>query len=425
MLKKSFIVTAIFVLSTFVQLISQIVITRLFGASAELDIFLAAVAIPSILVSVIYGSLNNVLLPLLGEEKGRKSYNNYLGSLLIALGLFSLGITLLISLFARPISMLMYSGRDFDFIAQVSGQMRILFWGIPFAFIATILGAYHYVNKQFFRFPIAQLLGSISNLLIVVVLSSVAGIWSLITGFIANLAFQILFVLPKFGKALHFKMHNIFPLLLSWTPLVIGQFMLKSDQIIIRSYASYLPEGNIVYLNLISKIFSLATSVMTIGIQIIMLPHLVEFLTEKKYKKAIESVQKAKLMSIGLSVLVVVSLIVLGPIAIKLLFEGGKFTSEDVQNTSRLLPLFIIPGIGWGLSGVFFQPLFALKKYAEVGILSTLSFTLAILTSYITFETYGPLFAIISGLIVLLFTGIIGSEIIWQIAKRKLQITIK
>lgn len=420
MLKKSFVVTLIFVISLFIQLVSQIVITRIFGASQEVDIFLAAVAIPSIIVTVIYGSLNNVLLPLLGEKKNQKSYERYVSSLVLSLGIFAVITAGVITLFSGPLSKLLYPGSTAEFTSNVAAQMRVLFWSIPFAFIATTLGAYYYVQKHFFRFPLAQLVGSITNLLLIVALFNIAGIWALVIGFVMNIFFQILFVIPKFKTIPKYEFQNISPILIAVTPLVIGQFMIRSDTIIIRSYASYLPEGYMVYLNLVSKIFSLATSVMTIGIQVLLLPHLVEYLNEKKYEKAIQSVNRAKLLSIGLSVLVVASLIILGPLAVKILFEGGKFTAEDVKITSSLLPLFIIPGIGWGLSGVFFQPLFALKKYMEVGIISTLAFIAAIMTSQLLFKTSGPEFAIISGLIVLLFVGIIGSELIWQMQKQLL-----
>jgi len=196
--------------------------------------------------------------------------------------------------------------------------------------------------------------------------------------------------------------------------------MLRSDTIIIRSYASYLPTGYIVYLNLISKIFSIATSVMTIGIQVLLLPHLVEYFAKQQHQKAIRAVNKAKIISIGMSIVVALSVALVGPFTINLLFKGGKFTSEDVRISSSLIPIFILPAIGWGISGVFFQPLLALKKYVAVGVISTLSFVLALLASFATNQLYGSLQAISVGLIVLLFTGIIGSEIIWQQNKKNL-----
>jgi hypothetical protein len=54
MFKKGFAITIIFIISTLVQLVSQIVVTRIFGATLTLDTFLAA-AVP-IVVTVIYGT---------------------------------------------------------------------------------------------------------------------------------------------------------------------------------------------------------------------------------------------------------------------------------------------------------------------------------------------------------------------------------
>jgi len=422
MYKKSLIVTTIFVISTFIQLVSQIVITRIFGASLELDIFLAAVAIPSIVVTVVFGTLNNVLIPILGERQAKdpKQYENYFISLLFTLGILSLMVSIVVALFSFPLSNLLYPGKDSQFINIVSQQMSVLFFSIPFAVIATTLGAYYYVKKHFYQFPVAQLFGSISNLCIIIVLYSIAGIWALITGFIINLIFQIFFVIPKRVSFAHVKLINVKIIIFAWIPLIVGQFMLRSDTIIIRSYASYLPTGYIVYLNLISKIFSIATSVMTIGIQVLLLPHLVEYFAKKKYIEAIQAVNKAKIISIGLSIVIALSISLMGPLAIDILFKGGKFTTEDVEITSSLIPIFILPAIGWGISGVFFQPLLALKKYSTIGIISTISFLFALLSSFVTNQLFGSLYAISVGLIVLLFTGIIGSEIIWQIHKKNL-----
>jgi len=237
MLKKSFVVTAIFVISTFIQLVSQIVVTRIFGASLELDVFLAAVTIPSIVVTVIYGTLNNVLIPFLGEKqtKDPKTYEEYFVSLLFTLGIFSIIISLAVAFFSIPLSNLLYSGRNDSFIQTTAHQMSILFVSIPFAVIATILGAYYYVKKYFYRFPIAQLFGSITNLIIIVTLYSVAGIWSLITGFIINLVFQIFFVLPKQALFKHFKLINIKIILIAWIPLIIGQLLFCQRDILFTS----------------------------------------------------------------------------------------------------------------------------------------------------------------------------------------------
>jgi len=92
-----------------------------------------------------------------------------------------------------------------------------------------------------------------------------------------------------------FESTKIGNLLFAWFPLIVGNFALRSDVLLVRSFGSQLPTGYLVYLNLITKIFSLAAGVTTIGIQIVLLPHLIDEIANKKYQAVITKVQKAKI----------------------------------------------------------------------------------------------------------------------------------
>lgn len=422
MIKKGIFVTAIFVISALVQLISQIVVTRIFGAKLDLDIFLAAVALPTIAVTVIYGTLNDAFLPLYGEKKVKDPENSdtYFFSSLLILGVLSFLFAWIFNFFTQPISQLLYGSRGEEFVRNVAVQMSYMSLSLPFSVIATLLGTYFYAHKKFNRFPFAQLIGSFANLLLIILLAPSWGIFSLVFAFVINIIFQILIIIPKSILNFKFKFINMFPLLIAWLPLVIGTFALRSDTLLIRSFASTLPTGYLVYLNLISKIFFLSTGMMTIGIQVLLLPHLVEYFSQKNYERAIENVNKAKIIAIGISIVITVFLVLLAPLAINILFVGGKFSANDARITISLLPIFVIPAIGWGINAVFFQPLLALKKQTQVGILNVLALLAGWSSAWAVGRYFGALPAITSGLIILLFTGIIGSEILWQHYKTKL-----
>jgi len=425
MLKKGFFVTIIFVFSTLVQLVSQIVVTRTFGARIDLDIFLAAVALPTIIVTVIYGTLNDAFLPIYGEKKIKdpNSARQYLSSQLFFLTIFSFLIAWIMGFISPFLSRILYQNRGEIFIKDVAVQMSYMFYCMPLSIIATLFGAYYYAEKKFNRFPLAQLIGSLTNLLMIVILAPMIGTWSLVIAFVLNIAFQILFVLPPlpaFSLYNFINFRNFITILIVWLPLIIGNFALRSDTLLIRSFASGLKEGYLVYLNLIAKIFSLATGMITIGIQILQLPHLIEYFAGKNYEKAFAVINKSKIVSVGLSILVTLIIMLLAPIAINLLFVGGKFTRNDADLTASLIPMFLLPAIGWGVSSVFFQPLLALKKQLQLSLLNVIALLLAwSIGSAIKFY-FGPLPAISSGLIILLFTGIIGSELLWQYYKKKL-----
>jgi len=425
MLKKSAQITIIFVVSTFIQLISQIVVTRTFGAKIDLDIFLAAVALPTIIVTVIYGTLNDAFLPLYAESKIKnpEKSDQYFFSHFLLLTLVSLPLTCAFYFLSQPISHLLYSVRGIEFVKNVAFQMKYLFFSIPFSVIATIFGTYYYSHKKFIRFPFAQAMGSVINLLLIIFLSSYIGIFSLVVAFVINIIFQIFLVIPP-KSIFSFKeiklpaFNKINTVFLAWLPLVIGTFALRSDSILIRSFGSQLTPGYLVYLNLISKIFSLATGVMTIGIQIVLLPHLVEEIARKNYQKMVSKINRAKIISLVVSSLVVAVIIITSPVIIRFLFVGGKFTLQDSQKVIYLLPYFILPGIGWGIANIFFQPLLALKKTWTVGIINIISLIFGWLIAFFINKFQSPIEAISWGLITLLFMNIILAEIVWQCTKK-------
>ncbi|MCA9371640.1 hypothetical protein KC726_01955 [Candidatus Woesebacteria bacterium] len=418
MIKKGVIVTSIFIFSTAIQLASQIVVAQLFGPRLQLDIFLAAVVIPAIVVTVIYGTFNDAFLPLLGRHK--KNKDAFFVNHLIAITMITIAVMVLFIILSPSLARALYSSRGAIFIQAVSVQMRILFLAVPLATIATLCGSYFYVQKRFVRFPLAQAVGSLTNLMSIAVLSATIGIWALVVGFIFNIVIQILFVIPNLRMKYSFLFPNLKPFLTALVPLIIGSFALRSDVLIIRSFGAQLPEGYLLYLNLISRIFSVAAGVMTISIQIVLLPHLVEFLSQKQYAKTVSYVNRAKKVSILISLMVVGAIVVVGPLVIRLLFVGGKFSLADAEIASGMIPYFILPGLAWGVNSVFFQPLVALKKQFALGIVNVVALCLGLISAMVANTRWGAFNAIIIGITMLLFVGILGSELLWNIYKKSL-----
>ncbi|HEX9063142.1 MAG TPA: lipid II flippase MurJ, partial [Clostridia bacterium] len=104
MKRKSIELTFIFGFITLVQLISQIVIVRLFGASLQYDAFLAAVALPTVMVAVVYGTLNDAFLPIFAhknkesESESKKYFSESITTLFTLGILFSFAVYILVLL---------------------------------------------------------------------------------------------------------------------------------------------------------------------------------------------------------------------------------------------------------------------------------------------------------------------------------------
>lgn len=434
MKKSAAFVSIIAGVSIFVQVIGQIIITRIFGAKVELDIFLAAVALPTVIVSAVYGTLSDTIIPLLKQQK-TDDKETYIISTAVVLGSISIVVSLILIFFSKEITMLFYGTQKGRFIEETAYYMKYLMLSLPLALVNTVFGAYLYSKKKFIIFPFAQLVGSIINLGIVYIFGPSLGVISLIIGFFASLIIQLPFILPPFKLSNFitfkpsyiqtFKVSNLPTLLLSWLPLIISSFAMRTDILVTRSLAASLPEGYIVYVNLASKLFAASVGVMTIGIQTIFLPHLVDVIYSKQTNNIQRQVTKAKAAAWIVSIVVVGGIMLVAPYFMRLLLVGGKFTHANVEILISIFPYFIVPALGWGVSQIYFQPLIALRKQHLLLCLNIIAALLAWISSSLTHNIFGPLPAISVELIVILFTGIIGSEILWQKELKKLLLTQK
>ena len=154
------------------------VISHLFGATHELDIFWAAFTIPDTLFMIIVaGSLNAAIIPLLADvfkKNGERELNKFFINMMIIVSSVVLVIALLLFIFTPQITrflmnsefsqgILNISGRlqaeDFDLFVKLS---RILMISPVLLGISTIVTGYLQVRRQFFVTSLAPLIYNIA-----------------------------------------------------------------------------------------------------------------------------------------------------------------------------------------------------------------------------------------------------------------------
>jgi len=427
MKKNAGLVSAIIGIVTGIQIIGQIVVARIFGAQVELDAFVSAVTIPTILTTVIAGTLNDAFLPILKKKQQHheEEGNVYFVKLVILLGIVSIGISMLLHLLSLPLINLMFGARGIAFSVLTNHMMVWMVYTLPFTLINTFGASYLYSKNKFMTASLAYLVGSILNLAIIILFSHVLGIWSMVVAFILAIIIQLIIVFPYH---LTRYVSAAFPLVWTsasydefiiftkaWIPLIISSFAVRFDGILTRSFASHLPEGYIVYTNLASKLFSGLVGIMTIGLQIVFFPHLLDLVHSENLKDAKTKVFKAKLVGTLLTVAIILVIVFIAPFFMHLLLTGGKFSGKNVDLLISMFPYFILPAIGWGVSQLFFQPVIAIRKQHLLTVINVCAVGLSWLIASLTLQYAGGLTAISVGLTILTFTGIIGAETIWQI----------
>lgn len=432
MKKSALIITIINGLVTAVQIVGQIIIARLFGARAELDAFVSAVTIPTILTTVVASTLNDAFLPILKKKqlKDEGKANEYFFRIAFVLGVATLGLAFILDAFSGQLTSALFGARGSEFVQTTDQLMRYMLYTIPFTVVGTFSNSYLYSKKKFFLPSIGYLLSSILNLALIFALSPSLGIASMVVGFIAAIILQIFIVFP-YGvayqiasalKAINFRKISgeVFALCIAWLPLIISSLVLRFDNVLARSFSARLPEGYIVYVNLATKLFAGLVGIMTIGIQTVFFPHLIELVQSNNVGRAVLQVKKAKLYGTVLTLSAIFTILVFAPFFMRLLLTGGKFSGQNVETLISLFPYFVIPAIGWGVSQIFFQPVIAIGKQYLLTVVNIIAVALSWLGAEIAYKLFDGLTAISVGLIVLTLTGIIGAEIIWQTEKKKL-----
>lgn len=426
MKKSAGIISIIIGLVTGIQIVGQIIVARIFGARIELDAFVSAVTIPTVLTTVIAGTLNDAFLPLLKKHqaKGECEGNIYFHKIVILMTILLIVISVLLQVFSIPVLGMLFGTRGRSFVLLTDELMKWMVYSLPFTLLGTFSSSYLYSKGVFIKSSVAYLVGSILNLCIIILLSSTYGIWSMVVAFMGAIFIQLLITYPyrTFGymrSALPLitkkeTVNEFMTLFFVWIPLIISSLAVRFDNILIRSFAARLPEGFIVYTNLVSKLFSGLVGIMTIGLQIVFFPHLLDLVHAKDFKNAKQKVQKAKLYGSILTIAIILVIVYISPFFMRLLLTGGKFSGKNVEILISLFPYFIIPAVGWGVSQLFFQPIIAIGKQYYLTLLNISAVALSWIVATLVYSQWGGLAAISAGLIILTFTGILGAEILWQ-----------
>lgn len=254
MKKSAGLISLVYGLTTGIQIFGQIVVARLFGANVSLDAFVSAVTIPTMLTTVIAGTLNNALLPQLKKHqiKSEEEGNVYYFRLMILLGTFTLLISILLDVFSIQLATMLIGARGQSFVLLTDSLMKWMLYTLPFTLVGTFSNSYLYTKNKFVIPSIAFFIGSILNLGIIIVFSRALGIGSMVVAFISAIIFQLFItfpyqLIPYIKKALNTLITreswgDVKILFHSWLPLIVSTFVLRFDGILTRTFLPDSPQ---------------------------------------------------------------------------------------------------------------------------------------------------------------------------------------
>ena len=394
--QSTLIITFLSVLKIALGFALQMVLATKFGARMEMDAYLAASTIPTLITMVLLSSLNVTSVPVFVEYtvKRDESESWRIASSFINLALLVLAAVALAGILGAnwlvrlTVPGFGIEGEAFTLTANL---LRVLFPSIVFSGMAGLLSSVYYSQRKFTLPSLAPALNGLLVLLVTFGLASQLSVMSVAIGTLVGSVAQFGLLLPIMltGKRYHFRLDYRHPGVVKISrlmlPLVLGAIFYKANTVVERFIASGMAEGGISYLGYAFKMANILVTLAAQGFAVSLLPLMSEYAAAKDR----EGLRKTVSMGIRLVMFVVTPLVVgvaiLRVPMIRLLFERGAFDHRATVGTAWALLCYLgwvyAGGIGAILTSAFYslQETYTVVKVGIIGML--LEIVLAIVLS--------------------------------------------
>lgn len=395
--KVSLLLAVLFTLDKVLGVLRQMIISRQFGLSAELDVFNAANNLPDMLFMLISGgALAIAFIPVLTEvlnRDGREKAWSLFSNILNIAFLLTAVLSVVVAVFAKPIIQhIIAPGFDAKQVALAVELMRLnlvatLLFSISGFFMAGLQANQHFLLPALA--PVLYVVGQIFGALILSPAEGISvgpitfpglgfGVIGLAYGVIIGALLHLLIQVPGLIK-FHFRWkpgvdfkdteaRKVFALM---GPRLISMLCIQLVFLGTDNLASRLAAGSVSALTYGWWIMQVPETLIGTAIATAILPTLSEFFNNQKFDELSAKIQRAARVMLSLTIpIAIISGIVLLPVIHR--FLGLEMAeAERVTNVTRV---FLIGIVGHSLVELFVRSFYAMQKprYPMLGAILTL-----------------------------------------------------
>lgn len=338
-----------------IQFLIQVVLAYQFGAKADADALAAALVIPTILASIISGSLSYVLVPDLvaclstaQKEKDGARIAGWFG--LVSTGL-ALATSLVVIVTAVSLVQLLYGSLTLAQQSTTAQLLRILAWQILMSTIVSWSLAVHHSRHSFIVPALGGVWGTLVTLLIAAAMGKDGIHWIAIAINVGSLLSTIIHVLPilKFVSFGAVPRAHLTRLLWAMLPLIAGSLYLRIEPLVDRSLASRLDEGSVAHLHYSHRMIIALLSISTSGLSVIAFPQLAGRLASEGRDGFVSHFALAMRRLIIIVTPIAIGFGCFAVPVISDLLERGRFVASDSRAVGGLIVVFmgVFIGASW------------------------------------------------------------------------------
>jgi putative peptidoglycan lipid II flippase len=343
-------------------------ISLLFGAAQESDLYFAAFVIPDFINYMLAGGYFSItLIPFLSkyfeedEEDGWRFFSSVLFWVAVSICL----VTFFAFLFAPKLARLAAPGLSADALSRLAFFLRIILPAQIFFLCGSCFSAVLFMRKQFL---VPALVSIVYNLFIIIggVVLRARGIegfcWGVLAGaFVGNFLLPVLAV--SSGGGLGVKWSVFHPGLKRYflvaLPLMIGQSITVLDEQFVRIFGSLAGVGAISWLSYARRIMMVPVSVVAQAAGVASYPFMAELFVKNELSGFYRTISSALQNVMTLLVPLSVWMVLIAEPTIRLIFQQGRFGVSDTAHTAQLLQVLLVCVSCWGYQQVLTRAFYA------------------------------------------------------------------
>ena len=393
------------------------------GASIWSDMFFVAFKLPNLFRRIFAeGAFTQAFMPsfIASHNKGV-----FATAIFLRFILFLTAFSLIITFFPEPITHLLAWGWNTELIQNTSVLTAINFWYLDLIFIVTFLATLLQYKEHFATTALSTVLLNISMITALYLFMKeeprevayalsfavlIGGMLQILTHIIAIKNFNLHKLLIggwkyRNKKEITLEKKKIISLFI---PSIIGNSTPQISAFIDTILATFLLTGSVSYLFYANRIFQLPLAIIAIATATVLFPSVSKALKNNNETLAYTHLNKAFwLLSFLLGFSMIGGIILAEPI-IWLLFERGKFTIIQTQETVIVLQMYLIGLLPFGLSKLFSLFLYASHQHIKAAKIAIYSLITSITSSLILMQFMGAsglaLAGSIGGFVLFIFT---------------------
>ncbi|MEM7475970.1 MAG: lipid II flippase MurJ [Planctomycetota bacterium] len=374
---------------------------RTWGADADTDPLLFAVALPVVFSTIITGSLSYVLVPHLvkkleeDQEDQAPERSSGVWELASYVGLLTLMASSLVAaciyFFALPLAESLMEQKVPGQHQDAAGFLRILTLQVVLYGMISWAQAVLHSQHRFLSAAVAGVLGTAVQLLIVFAighrgLTVIA--WAINAGSALSLAMHLLPLVTKLRmpKA---DSSAVLKLFASLWPLILGAMFLRLDPLVDRVFASELDSGSLTHISWAHRIHAALLALGTSSLALVAFPQLAEFYAKQGISgfQAHFALCTRRLCLLIVPVACGVSCFALW--IIRDLLEGGEFLPSDTHRVGWLVTYFMGLFVGASLAELVSRGFYVLGDTKTPTVVGVICLVLGLALKYYLFQVYG------------------------------------